>query len=345
MDRSSILRKLVPWLGLLAGAALLVWVLRDLDLARFGDVIVTARPWPLLLLVVFVASDGLVRAEKWRHMLMPLASIARLRLFGAIMAGYFANILMPVRVSPLVRAWLVARLEGLRTGALLATVALDRSIDGVVFLGFAAIALVLLRFPTESDAVQSGVLWGSVVGAALLAVAFALLIAMRFGLARGLGGIMEYPVLRRLPRRWRDAAGDFFGDFGAGIVWPNSVWRGATIIGASIGLKLIQISYFVWAGLAFGVVLPFSAYLNLMVFLGFLAILAGMLRIVGGFTAGAIFALEAFGVETEIALAMTLVLQVAVHVSIVGIGLPALWLQGVNIRSLRTRFEEQGDGG
>lgn len=344
MSRSSILRKLVPWLGFLVGAALLFWVLRNLNLARFLDVIDTARPWPLLLLLVFVSSDGLVRAEKWRHMLAPMKLIARSRLFGAIMAGYFANILIPVRVSPLVRAWLVARLEGLRTGALLATVALDRSIDGVVFLGFAVIALVSLRFPTESDAVHSGVIWGSLSGGALLVVVFAVLIAMRFGLAHRLGGVVDFPVLRRLPRRWRDLTRDFIGDFGAGIVWPASPWRGAAIVGASIGLKLIQLSYFMWAALAFGVVLPLSAYLYLMVFLGFLATLAGTLRIVGGFMAGGVFALEALGVETETALAMTLVVQIASYGAIVCVGLPALWLQGVGIRSLRADLAEDGDG-
>lgn len=56
-----------------------------------------------------------------------------------IMAGYLANLVVPVGLGPLVRAWLIARVTGLEATEVLATVAVDRVIDGVVFVGFAAL--------------------------------------------------------------------------------------------------------------------------------------------------------------------------------------------------------------
>ena len=333
-------RKIWPWAGLVVGLGLLAWMLRDIDLARLGNVAVTARPWPIAALIALVLCDGLLRAEKWRHMILPLGRIATRRLFGAIMAGYFANLLIPVRVSPLVRAWLAARLEGLRTGALLATVALDRMIDGIVFLTFCGIALLWLQFPAASDVVRGGVMWGGFAGGVLLVVAFGLLIGMRFGLAGALRAILALPAIRRLPARSKDGASPFIGDFGDGVVWPQAWWRGVFIVVDSIVIKLVQLSYFWWAGLACGIALPPWSLLYLMVFLGFLTIIAGALRIVGGFTAGGVFALGSLGLDTETALAMTLLVQLAINMTIVGVGLPALWAQGLGVRALRARGED-----
>ncbi|MCZ6608021.1 MAG: lysylphosphatidylglycerol synthase transmembrane domain-containing protein [Alphaproteobacteria bacterium] len=132
--------KVWRWVGVAAGLLLLAWVLRDFDLSRFRRAVAAAHIWPLFLLPVATVAEQLLRALKWRQMLYPLRPVRVWRLFGAIMAGYLANLAAPVRVSPFVRAWLIARLEGLSASTVLATVALDRLIDGLVFVGFTATA-------------------------------------------------------------------------------------------------------------------------------------------------------------------------------------------------------------
>ena len=89
-----------------------------------------------------------------------------------------------------------------------------------------------------------------------------------------------------------------------------------------------------------GVALTPEGYLFVMVFLGFLVILAGTLRIVGGFTAGAVFVLEGLGVEVEKALAMTLIVQAATLSTVALCGAAALWAQGLTLTGAFT----PGDG-
>lgn len=58
----------------------------------------------LVPLFVLVALGEFTRALKWHVILAPIRRIAILRLYGAIMIGYLANLVVPLRVSPLIRA-------------------------------------------------------------------------------------------------------------------------------------------------------------------------------------------------------------------------------------------------
>ena len=97
--------------GAVLGVLAIVWVFWRVDFARLGQIIVQAEIAYVPLVLFAIAVEQLVRAWKWRQLLHGIRPIGTLRLFGAIMAGYFANILIPLGVSPIVRSWLVARLE------------------------------------------------------------------------------------------------------------------------------------------------------------------------------------------------------------------------------------------
>jgi len=97
--------------------------------------------------------------------------------------------------------------------------------------------------------------------------------------------------------------------FADGIVWPREAWRGAGIVLASIVMKLLATTHFLWSGLAFGITLKPGEYLFVIVFLGFLIIIGHFLRMMGGFIVGSIFVLGLFGVGPEPALAMVLRIQ------------------------------------
>ena len=101
--------------GSLVGVGALVWIGFLVDLDRLRAILAEARIEYLLLVPLAIALEQLVRAWKWRQLLHDLRPIPTLRLFGAIMAGYLGNLLVPLGLSPLVRAWLVARLDDLRT--------------------------------------------------------------------------------------------------------------------------------------------------------------------------------------------------------------------------------------
>jgi len=102
-------------------------------------------------------------------------------------------------------------------------------------------------------------------------------------------------------------------------------------------MKIVAALQLPAAGLAFGITLMPAEYLFLMIFLGFSTILGHFLRLAGGFTIAAIFALGLFGVREEEALAMSLVVQAANLLSVAVVGAVALWAQGIAISDLRKK--------
>ena len=251
------------------------------------------------------------------------------------MVGYLSNHVAPVRVSPLVRAWLIARLEALRVGTVLASIALDRIVDGFVFVGFTVAALAFVGFPDEAGTVRDGLVWGAAGSLAVFSALVAGLLFLRCVAFRGT--VLPNMLLRRLPDRLARPVDAFAVLFAAGIVLPREGWRRAMIVATSIAMKAVAALHLVFAGLAFGVLLAPMQYVFIMVFLGFLIILAGMLRIVGGFTVGAVFVLGGFGVEVETALAMAVIVQAASFLTLVATGAIALWAEGISLGELRAR--------
>lgn len=319
--------------GALVGVAALAWVFGRLDYERLYDVLATADGVFLLLVPIAIAAEQLVRAWKWRQILYPLRAVATLRLFGAIMAGYLGNLLIPLGVSPIVRSWLIARLEVLRFSAVLASVAIDRLIDGVVFTGFVAAVLAYAVFPDPRGDIRLGLVIGGVGSFALFALLLALLVLYKRDVEDAGSRIMR--LAERLPARLAERTRGLLRSFAQGVVWPAEPWRRLAVVLASVVIKLIAATHFLWAGLAFGVVLRPVEYLFLIVFLGFIVILTHFARIAGGFIVGAVFALGLFGIESERAVAMTLVVQVASLATVAAIGAFTLWRHGFTLGDLQ----------
>lgn len=338
----SRLRRWLPWLGALIGVATLAWVLRGFELAKFRAVLANADATLLLAVPVAIAAEQLVRAWKWRQLLYPLRPIGTFRLFGAIMAGYLVGFLVPFGFSTLARAWLVGRREGLAMIAVLATVALDRLTDGIVFALLVPIALLLVVFPDPTGDIRAGLTWAA-AGSLLLCVL--LLSALALYKRRALRpGEWFVRAIERLPARIVGTMYRVAASFGEGIVWPRELWRGIIVVVASVAIKALAATHFFWAGLAFGAVLEPAQYLFLMVCLGFVVVLGHVVRIAGTFVIGAIFVLGLFGVSEEMALAMVLVVQVSTVLSMAVIGAFALWRQGVALSELRTSAIEHAAG-
>ena len=326
-------RRSLPWLGALTGLAVLAWLLRQFDLDQFLTILAQADTRYVMLVPVAIAAEQLVRGWKWRQILYPLRPVGTLPLFGAIMAGYLLGLLIPFGFATLTRSWLVARREDVSMSAVLATVALDRLTDGVIFALLVPVALLLVEFPDPSGGIRAGLVWGARGSLVLFALLLLGLLACKRGASRPQGWLVQ--LIARFPTRVATPVQRVAASFVTGVCWPREFKRGLGIVLASVAIKLIAATHFMLAGIAMGAELLPAQYLFVMVFLGFLVILGHFAPIAGSFIIGGIFALGLFGVSQERALAMVLVVQGASLLSVAGIGTLALWQQGVALSDVR----------
>ena len=328
-------RLLVPWIIPIAGGlfalVVLFWLYQDLDLGRFLSAVAGAELAWVFVLGGTILLEQLTRGWKWRQILFDLKPIPSLRLFGAILAGYGVVIVIPLGISPLVRSWLIARLEGLRWASVLVTTAVERFLDGIVFALFAALVAMAGQIPDIEGDVRTGLAVAGGLNFVLFALLLSALFMGRKPLSREnarISRLIDWLAVKGGARLagLREAIRD-------GIVWPRERRRQAAAVLASILMKIIAATHFLWAGLAVGVVLAPFDYLFLMVFAGFALVLARFVRVPGGFVIGSGFALRLLDVPDEQALAMILFNHVLSSVLMVGPGLLYLWRSGIDIRA------------
>ena len=337
MNHNIVRRWLPPLIGGLAALALIFWLYRDLDFGRFLTGLRDAHPGWIALLAITIALEQVANGWKWRQILHDVKPVSTLRLTGAFLAGYGANVLVPLGISPLVRSWLIARMEDLKMGTVLTTTIIARFLDCVVFALFAGLVAMAGKVPQIGGNLELGLAAAGAVNFVLFGTALWAMFRFRALLAQ------EGPLICRLfdwIAKWFRANGAALrGALCDGVVWPRSRWHRLNVLLGAVAAKLISATHYVWAGLAVGVVLAPFDYLFLMVFAGFSLVLSRFVRVPGGFVIGSALAFDLLGVPVEQALLMILFNWMMSIILVVSVGLIVLWQSGIDIRRARQEAE------
>lgn len=335
-------------LGVVIALAAGYWLLRDLDFARLLSLLRRAQPGFLLLVPVSVLAEQWVRAWKWRQVLAATRKLPTAWVFRALMAGHVPGLIAGFGTSALARSWLLARRSGERTSTLLATSTVDRLIDAFAFALFIGLAAITMRLPSSQVLLTQGLRWSG-----LFVVTIALLVLLLLtGLRRGRGRRFA-AIVRFLPARVRAGLLSALRGYAHGIVWPRSPVRRVAIVASALFIKLIAVTQYLWAGLAFGVVLSPGDYLFIMVFLGTLVFLGFFVRVPGSGLLASLFVLELLGVAKARALPITLTVIAAFLLTLAVVGGIALIREGVGLSQMLSRvrtkpgslaFDDAADG-
>jgi len=330
----------ITWLitaALLAAGALLI-AFRNFDIGRMPNILLGAEPVWLIALAASTPLEQVLRGWKWRQILFDIRPVGTLRLFSAVMVGYFANMMVPIGLSPLVRAWLVASLERLKISTVLVTTAIERFVDGIVFSVIVGILVIFAALPTTEGNLRLGMLAAGSGSLVLFIVLFGGLFLIKHHL------IAPDSIVGRFVAWLERAFGGRLAGIGdgmaEGIIWPKSRWRGSGVILASITMKMISTTHFLWAGLVFGIILSPFDYLFIMVFSGFALIISRFIRIPGGGIIGSAFALKLLGIADEEALTMVFAVHSSSIILVAGIGAIAMWKNGLTVMKLRLAARE-----
>jgi uncharacterized protein (TIRG00374 family) len=174
MDSVNRLIKRIRWpvlLGVGISLLLLYVALRNVRWVEFLGAFRDARPGPLLLAEGVLLVGFWLRAVRWRYLLKPLGEFPSVRLFPAILIGFFSNFVLPARSGELVRVVALGVESGLSKSAVLASIAVERVLDGLVLAGFLLLGLWWVPAPAWVIAVLRAAV-------AVFGIAFLLLVLL-----------------------------------------------------------------------------------------------------------------------------------------------------------------------
>ncbi len=301
-------RRFPTWMiGAVLAVVLLYLALRGVDWCGVGRTISGARPEWLLAALALGLAAGSLRALRWRILLNAASEkpVGFLSVFGALMAGYLGNLVLPARAGEVVRSLLISNRSGLSKTYVITTALGERVMDAIALVLFSALAL--LGVP-EKPVWIAGVA-RSMAAAAVVAAA---------GVA-GLPYIHRY-IERFVPRVLRGLLEQVV----LGLRAFHHPARLAGFIALTVVIWTTEVFVAMSTARAIGLDLSFSATLLFISAMGLSSALPSAPGYVGIYQFVAITVLGPFGIAKDAAVAYVFLLQAITSAIFITCGVPGL---------------------
>lgn len=120
--------------GLVIGGFFLWLALRNVELEQVTATLRQVRPYWILVAVGFYALDLLMRTVRWRLLLSNIKILSLGSVWTALVVGYTVNHILPARLGELYHAHYTGRMYQLSRSATLASIVVERAMDGMVIV-------------------------------------------------------------------------------------------------------------------------------------------------------------------------------------------------------------------
>ena len=122
---------------------------RNVDFQKLGDVFKQINYWWTIPFVIITMVSMYFRAIRWRWILKARYDFTSWRLFPSLIIGFALNSLLPLRAGEFARPYVLAKKEKIPYSTILATVVVERIIDGITLLfSFMIVLLFVTIDPT-----------------------------------------------------------------------------------------------------------------------------------------------------------------------------------------------------
>lgn len=290
LSRRTLLRTAI---GIAISGIAIYVLIQSVDLRKTADVLRTANPAWILVMVGTVFLDVAARGGRWQALLAPIKRLPYRRVLGYTYLGYLANNVLPARLGELVRSHALGEGEGISRPTVLGTVVVERIVDTVIVVGLAALAVLLLGVGgTMSTAV---VLGAGFVGLLVVGL-FVAMVSHRLPGAERVTTVAErYPRILEMARRLRD-----------GLAVASKPGTLARALLFSAGAWAASIATFIFAGQAIGIDLTISQAALLSSGVALATIVPSAPGYVGTFELTAVKIAGVFNADPDAAFAMAL---------------------------------------
>lgn len=327
------------WIGIGVSLFFLVLLFRKIDFTKLAAAF---REMDYRFLWWAVASTFVsyfIRALRWRVLLLPLKKTALGNLFPSTIIGYMANNILPARLGEFVRAYVLGEKEGLGTSAVFASLVVDRLCDGFTVLLVLLVTFFTVRLPAGMESVQHGLVIGGYVTLAVYLLVVAFIIVLKRATMRTLN-LMER-LLKPFPAKVAQKVIPVVGSFIQGLRLSSRPAELFAILATSLGIWATAIWPVDLVLRSFGISLPITASMFIMVFLVFAVMVPASPGYVGTYHAACVYGLMAFNIQKEKALSVALIIHGINFFPVIILGVYYLWRDNVSLAAVSTKSSRE----
>ncbi|MFC2061153.1 lysylphosphatidylglycerol synthase transmembrane domain-containing protein [Elusimicrobiota bacterium] len=140
-------RKLTLIIGIPLSILCLYLALRKVDFSKTLQLLTQTNYIYLLPAIILFIIDFLLRSLRWKVLLSPVKKCRYIDLLSTLYIGFFANSVLPMRMGEVIRAVMVGEKEKISKTSSIATIALERLLDGFAILILLIMAFFVFPFP------------------------------------------------------------------------------------------------------------------------------------------------------------------------------------------------------
>lgn len=322
------------WLGICISVFFMVLLFRKID---FGQLVIALRSVDyryIVLSVVFTFISYFLRAVRWRYLLISEKKIPLASLYPATIIGYMANNLLPARLGEFVRAYMLAKREQLETPSVFASLVIDRLFDGFTVLVMLMITLFTVRLPLGMEDAALALKTGGIVMFLLYCGVIVFLFLLKLQTMRTLSFVRF--LLKPFPERFSESLIPMLGSFIGGIRLSSRSRHIAAILLSSVLIWTFAVLPIDMTLRSFGIDLPISASMFIMVLLVFAVMVPASPGFIGTYHYACFKGLSVFGISETTSLSIALIIHGTSFFPVIIAGFYYLWRNKISLSDIQT---------
>ncbi len=321
------------WLGIGISIFFMGLLLRKIDFQKLAAAMQTMDYRFLVPVVLFTFASYFLRAVRWKFLLISEKNISLKSLYPATIIGYMANNLLPARLGEFVRAYVLAQREGLETPAVFASLVIDRLFDGFTVILMLLVTLFALRLPQGMADAETALKVGGMVTFLLYCAVIVFLFLLKRQTMKTLAFVKL--MLKPFPLRFSDRLIPLLGSFIAGIRMSSRGGHIAALLITSVLIWTFAVLPVDMILQAFGIHLPITASMFIMVLLVFAVMVPASPGFIGTYHYACFKGLSAFGIAESTSISIALVIHGSAFFPVIIAGFYHLWSEKLSLSAVR----------
>ncbi len=324
-------------IGILISVVFLYFFMRKLDWLAVWQIVKSVKYGYLFLAFMVHMVAFTCRAKRWQYLLAPLKKIGLGSVFTATIICFMGNNIFPARLGEFIRVYVLSTREDISKSACMATIVVERLMDGFTVIMFLIGLLWFFPFPAGSEhsaLIKPLKITGLISGVVYIGIVLFLIMA-KFHPQRLLAWLSKI-----MPAHFYDRVAGLIESFVSGL---DSLKRGKHLFGIaffSIAVWVMVSVFFFTIYQAFDLQLPFSSSILLMVAVALAVSVPSSPGYVGTLHFAAAACLMLLGVEPTMAKSFALILHAMIFIPVTLLGLIFVYREKLNLKKIQGLEDE-----